>query len=518
MTPNSLPPRATSLLLGLVAGLLLVRLGALPLVGPDEPRYARVAVEMQRAREWLTPTLAGQPWLKKPPLYYWLAGGAYRWLGESETAARLPSVVAGVALVGLTALLGARLFGTRAGLHAGFILGTSLLFFAYGRAAAMDMLVATLVTASMGLLALRYLRIAGPCAIPAAYVCVAMALLAKGMVGLLPGLVALGFIAVRRDLRLLRESLSPLGLVLLLLVALPWHLALYGSQGRAFIDIYLLNHNLERFTSTIHNHPGSPLYYLPVILAGLYPWTGLLVPAAALTRPRRASDLLLLLWFLLPLALFSAAGSKLPGYILPCLPPLALLLGRAAAQLGAGDIPGWTERPAALFGLALGAVAFSTPFLLMRQGEPAWRLLLPAASWGLLVTVLFSRRLEVDPAGALGLLRVGAAGFLLLLTLAAPALLAHRESGRDLFVPARGREVLAWGAWRTAWMSGYFYNDGRVRPVGSLSEVVAAVGAGPALVLCGAEQRRQLEATGALQTLLLATGPRENALLKVERR
>src|SRR5215510_16348433 len=96
---QALTLRGTVLLLGLTAALLMLRLETIPLVGPDEPRYVRVAVEMHRAHEWVRPTLAGQPWLEKPPLYYWLAGVSYRWLGENETAARLPSVLAGVAVV-----------------------------------------------------------------------------------------------------------------------------------------------------------------------------------------------------------------------------------------------------------------------------------------------------------------------------------------------------------------------------------------------------------------------------------
>src|SRR5262245_35923212 len=153
MPPNTtFPPRGAALLLGLVSALLLFRLGAPPLVGPDEPRYARVAVEMQRAGAWVVPTLQGRPWMEKPPLYYWLAGAAFARLGENETAARLPSVAAALLLVGVTALLGARLYGSEAGLDAGFVLGTSLLPFVYGRGAAMDMLLGATATAAIGLL------------------------------------------------------------------------------------------------------------------------------------------------------------------------------------------------------------------------------------------------------------------------------------------------------------------------------------------------------------------------------
>ena len=96
--------------------------------------------------------------------------------------------------------------------------------------------------------------------------------------------------------------------------------------------------------------------------------------------------------------------------------------------------------------------------------------------------------------------------------------MARRESGRDLFLPAHGREVLALGAWRTAWMAGYFYNDGRVREIAGLAEVSAAAEHGPVLVLAGPSERRTIEATASLRPFVLSEGPRGNSLLRVERR
>src|SRR5258707_14430605 len=106
---QALPPRGTALLLALAAALLAFRLGAVPLLGPDEPRYARVAVEMQRAGEWVRPTLAGEPWLEKPPLYYLLAGASLPLLRGPETAAPLPSLPARLAPVAVSPPLFARL-------------------------------------------------------------------------------------------------------------------------------------------------------------------------------------------------------------------------------------------------------------------------------------------------------------------------------------------------------------------------------------------------------------------------
>ncbi len=519
---QTLSGRAAALLLAVTAALLLLRLGAVPLLGPDEPRYARVAVEMHRAGDWVTPTLQGKPWLEKPALYYWLAGAAFSVLGENETAARLPSVAAALLLVGATALFGARLFGRAAGLHAGFILATAVLPFAYGRAAAMDMLLAATVTIGIGLLGLRLLGVAGPLAIPAATAFLGLATLAKGPIGLLlPALVISVYVFLHRESGWLEELFAPRAIAAFLIVAAPWYLAISLAQGRAFFDVFLLNHNLQRFTSTVHSHPGPFYYYLPILLAGLFPWSGLALPAIAGLSPRTArADLFVLLWLVLPLVFFSLAGSKLPGYILPCLAPLAMLMGRAAERLvqrqPAPRFGG--TRAVAVVGLVLAGLVAALPAALYQWRDPAWVMAIPLAAWAILFAFAFARRVVRDPAGALAILRVGGAGFLLLLTQIAPGVIARRDSGRDLFLPAHGREVLALGAWRTAWMAGYFYNDARVREVSALAEVAAAAEAGPVLVLAGPSERRTIEALPSLRSIVLSEGPRGNSLLRVERR
>src|SRR5262245_1420338 len=522
-TSEGLPARGALLLLVLASALLLLRLGQVPLLGPDEPRYVRVAVEMQRSAAWVTPTLQGKPWLEKPALYYWMAGAAFRWLGENEAAARLPAVLAALALALTTALAGARLFGAAAGLHAGFVLVTTPLFFGYGRAATMDMLVAAGVTAAIALLALALLNLAGGLAIPAAYVCMGLATLAKGPIGfLLPGLVVVGYAAVTRDARVLRRALSPVGIAGFLLTAGPWYAAVYAREGQDFVNVFLLGHNLERFTTTVHHHPGSPLYYVPVLIGLVFPWSGLVLPALAWLRARSSPvDRFVLLWLLLPFLFFSAAGSKLPGYILPCLPPLALLIGRALAAIAEGrssELPLWAgPRAIALVGLVLGALAAAS-LALLRDKEPLWSTLLPAGIWAVLTALLASRTWDRRPEAAPNVLRVSAVGLLLLVTLVAPPVLERSQSGRRFFLPAHGREVLAWGAWRTAWMAGYFYNDGQVREVADISEVMQSVDVTPTLVLCGPAERRHLEHAAGVEALTLVMGPKENALLKVTRR
>jgi 4-amino-4-deoxy-L-arabinose transferase-like glycosyltransferase len=259
-----------------------------------------------------------------------------------------------------------------------------------------------------------------------------------------------------------------------------------------------------------------------LIVGGLFCWSGLLLPGLAGLRLRGSRrDVFVLLWFLLPFLLFSWAGSKLPGYILPCLPPLALLMGHAADGLVRGETrwpPGTGPRAVAVLTLVIAGLVPAVPAYLMRLGEPGWPLTIPLAVWAVILALAVSRRLAPDPAGALRLLRVGAAGFLLLLTAAAPPILAQRESGRLFFSGTWRREVLVWGAGRTSWMSGYFYNDARVRPVTDLPEILSALDSGPALVLCGRGERRQLEANASLATIRLVTGPREDVLMRVEKR
>ena len=517
---DALPRVGTALLLALALAIFSVSLWRLPLIGPDEPRYSRVAIEMQRASEWVTPTLQGEPWLEKPPLFYWLAGAATRLFGEREVAFRLPSVLAAVLLVGATALFGARLYGAAAGLHAGFVLATGLLYFAYAHAASMDMLLAATVTLGVGFIALRVLGAAGRGALVAAGGAIGLATLAKGPLGLLiPALVVGSYSLFVRSATPVRRSLSVSGMAALLVVAAPWYAAILRDQGRLFVDVFLLNHNLERFTSEIHRHPGGPLYYVIVLAAGLLPWTGLLLPTIGFTHPRRSAiDLFVVVWVVAPLVFFSLAGSKLPGYILPCLPPLAILMGRAAAQLVNGARPrtGLGLRAMAVVTLMVCTAAASLlPAGLRFMGEPRWPTVLPLAAWLLVTGWTFSRRAVQQPEQALRGLRVGACGVAVLAALAAPPILAARESGKAFFAATGGREVLVYDAWRTAWMAGYFYNDGKVRPA-SFADVIDTVRAdGEALVLCGAVEARDLKRALGFTVEALALGPRGNELLRV---
>jgi 4-amino-4-deoxy-L-arabinose transferase-like glycosyltransferase len=421
-------------------------------------------------------------------------------------------------MTGVTGLVGARLFGTTCGRLAMIICATGPMTFVYGKAATMDQLVAAAISAATGLLLLRGCGIGGPSAVPAAWAMMALAVLAKGPIGFV---IPLGVVALTAALlhRLeVPRVVSVLGLLVFVVLASPWFIAIYADQGFHFVEVFLLNHNLQRFTSTIHNHPGPVYYYLPVLLLGLFPWSILAfvaLPAlAAVDRDTRAR---LIAWFAVPLLLFSAAGSKLPGYILPCVPPLAIVLSLAARKLedGASRI---APRVAGLSGLVLAAVGAALVFRGIRTGEPWARSALAPALWLLATMFLASRAFEREPRReALRVLSIGAPGLLLLLNLVAPRVVEGLESGRLLFAPTNGREVVAVGAWRTAWMAGYFYNDGRVREAESVEAAMSLAGSGQGLFLLGPRELGRVKDSHEFEVLELARGPRSNVLVRLSR-
>src|SRR3989442_25846 len=232
-------------------------LGALGVVGPDEPRYASVAREMAESGDWVTPHLYGQPWFEKPVLFYWAAALAYRKFGVNEFAARLPSaLVAALAALALAwaAWKAWRFEGLAAARYALLIFPTCVATFGFSRAARPDTFCA--------------------------------------------------------------------------------------ARNPEFVRTFLFTHNLERYLTPIFQHRQPFWFYAPVLLLGLLPWTVLLIGVARdaiqLWQEKRWADspgLFFGCWAIFPVVFFSFSQSKLPGYVLPAVPPLALLLARSVAHL-----------------------------------------------------------------------------------------------------------------------------------------------------------------------------------------
>ena len=309
-------------------------LGQMPFFGADEPRYARVAEEMNLRHDYVTPTLNFRPWLEKPPLLYWLQAGSYRLLGVSEFSARLPSALLGCFCILFTACF-AWLTGTsRLAVLTILILSTSPLFLGFSRAGSTDMPLAATYSVAViaAYLAIRqeslsWSSIAG--------VFLGLALLAKGPVALIlfSGTYACWALLEQRFPWKLSHSLT--GAASFLVVACPWFWWVWKENGYDFVATFVVNHHLARFLTDIHRHSQPSWFYLPVLILGFFPWTPFLFSNLKRAWQRRrwpvpplSEAWILWLWVLIPLVFFSLSESKLPGYVLLVFPALALLAAR----------------------------------------------------------------------------------------------------------------------------------------------------------------------------------------------
>ncbi|ETF02111.1 glycosyl transferase [Advenella kashmirensis W13003] len=305
-----------------------------PLLHPDEGRYVGVALEMLHAKDWSTPLLNGMPYFHKPPLFYWLTAASMAVFGENEFAARLVPALAGLLMVaGLFAFLRRFVHPGRA-LIAALILSVTPLMFGAAHYANLDLLVAAMISTTILCGATAVLLDqqgeGGGQWVLAMYLFAGLGFLAKGLIGfVLPGGVLLFWLLAERRYVSIRLLLRPSGVALFLLVTLPW---LYLMQARFpdFLYYYLVYQQFERFAQSGFNNVMPVWFYVAVLLATMAPWYGKGMLAVFTrrywTRQRDASvRRLMWTWLILILAFFSIPQSKLVGYILPVLPPLAFL-------------------------------------------------------------------------------------------------------------------------------------------------------------------------------------------------
>jgi len=326
-----------------VALLLGPHLGRRALWEPDEGRYAEIPREMVESGDYLTPRINGIKYFEKPPLAYWATAGAIRLAGPSETAVRAPLAL--FALLGCAAVYaaGRRLFGRRAGLWAAAVLLTSPLYLGLGHVLTLDMPVSALLTASLLAFLVAVREPPGGrrrAQVLVFYAFAALAVLTKGLIGVvIPGLVIGAWIAVTRQWRLVKVALAPAGILVFLAIAAPWHL-LAARAHPEFAWFYFVHEHFLRYLTKVHKRYEPPWFFLPVLLGGLLPWTAFLPQALAgawkETGETRRETAFLVLWAVLVVAFFSISDSKLIPYVLPAVPPLALLVGRFLAGLS-GD-------------------------------------------------------------------------------------------------------------------------------------------------------------------------------------
>ena len=320
--------------------MIFVNLGGIPLLDPDEPVYAETPKEMLQFGDFVSPRIYGEYWYDKPPMYYWLVAASFKIFGVSEFAARFPSAL--LALGGVLAIYGygSRLFGERSGLLAAIVLVTSVEYFYLAKAAVTDITLTFFLSLSLLAFISGQYRFC--------YFFAGLATVTKGPVGLLfPGAVIFLYLTLDRRWHEIRNMKIPTGLLIFTATALPWYGAMYTMHGQAFVETFLGFHNLTRFTSPEHPEGVLWYYFVPVLIVGIFPWTGLLAQSvwSALAQSRgteRSRLLFMVIWAAFIFLFFSVSQTKLVSYILPMFPPLALLVGWYISRL---QNKGWIERP-----------------------------------------------------------------------------------------------------------------------------------------------------------------------------
>lgn len=309
---------------------------------PDEGRYAEIPREMTASGDWVTPRLNGLKYFEKPPLQYWLTAGAFTAFGEDEWTARIAPVILGLASLLMMGFVGWRLWGHSAGAVTGLVLGSSWAYFLSGQFLTLDMTFSACLAFGLGAFLLAQRADAFPQArfrwMCAAWVAIAFGVLAKGLAALVLPALALGaYSALARDIRVWGKLHLTAGLAILLAIALPWFL-LVQQRNPEFFDFFVVREHLQRFSESGHNRPGAWWYYVPILLLGFMPWTPAIVHRLAQSpnTPRSGSfrpELFCIAWIVAIVVFFSVSRSKLPAYVVPVFPALALIAGSRLCDL-----------------------------------------------------------------------------------------------------------------------------------------------------------------------------------------
>ena len=371
--PASVRSRHRLLWLVLAASLWFGGLGYRDLTHPDEGRYSEISREMASTGDWVTPRLNGIKYFEKPPLQYWATAVAFKAFGQSAFVARLWVGLCGFATVILIYLTALRLWGARTADYAGITCASMVWIMGMSHLVTLDMGVTFFMTLAL----CGFLRAQQDGAtdgearvwIGIMWGALAGAVLTKGLMGVvLPGAALILYSAICRDWRPWARLRWYSGLPIFAMLAVPWHV-LVARRNPEWADFYFIHEHLDRFLTTQHHRAGAWYYFLPLLVAGLLPWTTLLPQVVQRGwRPdatRFQTNRFLLIWSAFIFVFFSISGSKLPTYILPIFPAIALLL----AQVLATGKPGLMRRHAIVIAVFMGAVALGV-FIFGRTGEP----------------------------------------------------------------------------------------------------------------------------------------------------
>jgi 4-amino-4-deoxy-L-arabinose transferase-like glycosyltransferase len=359
-------------------------LGAIGFVGPDEPRYAWIARDMAETGDWVTPRLYGKPWFEKPPLFYWGAALSFKLFGVSEAAARLPSAISALLATLALAWLALRLYGAETTRWLLLLLPTTVGMIGFSHATATDMPFSGMLTIAMvcSAVVLGLTRDGKTPILPRTPwlalllfgIFLGLAVLAKGPAAIILSGGAIFFWALfTKRWRDAFRLFHPAAIAAFCLSALPWYI-LCARRNPDFFRIFIIEHNFKRFLTPEFQHIQPFWYYGLVVLVAVFPWTAiflwtLFAGAIHLWRTRILSPStgFFLTWATVCVVFFSISESKLPGYILPAIPALGLILARSCASLAAKHNKS--------FGLVALALGLFSAVICMRLGWSDTRVL-----------------------------------------------------------------------------------------------------------------------------------------------
>ena len=335
-------------------------LGSAPLFDVDEGAFSEATREMMISKNYLTTYLNGSPRFDKPILIYWAQLVCVKLFGINEFAFRLPSALAGTAWATSIFLFVRKESNNRQAFLAAALMILSLQVVVIAKAAIADGLLNCFLAITMFSL-LNHFKTGSKSALYLAFAAAGFGMLTKGPIAILiPGAVSLLFALQEGSLnKWIRMIFNPIGILLFLCIALPWYLLEYRDQGMAFIEGFFFKHNISRFNTSFEGHSGSILYYIPVIIVGMMPFTGLFFTVLfnIKTLLSNSTNRFLLIWFVFVFVFFSLSGTKLPHYTIYGYTPLFILMARV---LPLCKHPGRF----ALWPLLLLAVLASLPYLL----------------------------------------------------------------------------------------------------------------------------------------------------------
>lgn len=360
----------------------LHNLAGAPLFDVDEGAFSEATREMFVRGDFIATYLHGQPRYDKPILFYWVQALGMLALGVNEWGCRLPSALATLGWTAAVYGMARHLGGAGTGLRAALVMASTFQIGIIARAATADALLNLLLASTLYTL-YRALEGGGRRWLWGAAVLAGLGFLTKGPVALaIPaGVSFLYCLSLGRWRQWLRSVCDPVAWGLFLLIAAPWYLAVYRQEGEAFVQGFFFKHNLGRFQKPLEGHRGPLWYYLPVLVVGLIPYTAVLVALLRDVRHwwRQRFGRYALIWLAVVFALFSAAGTKLPHYLLYGYSGLWILLAMQVERLRSHRL---ALLPVLLFGLFLLALPYLAGRLQERLADPYIREVIAAGRAG----------------------------------------------------------------------------------------------------------------------------------------